>query len=455
MLGAYLIGQVPSGLLADRFGGARVLLAGLAAWSAATALTAAAAMPPETLLGGSAAAATATATATAVAALYASRLLLGLSSACAMPATTAAAVEWVPAPARAGAVAGVYAWFNLGGVAGLALAPRLAAAAGLPAAFLAAGAAGLLWAAGSAAALAAAGLGRHRQEWLQHELEERRHRHEQHEQHEQHPQQEQQVLNQQQQELNQQQQQQQQHSQQQPVERQAAGDKPAAGGDSAGGLPSLLRLSPAGRRQVALLCAAHAVIGCGFFLMQNWIPLYISSLGSGNALGAGAGAARAPSLAATGALSALPWLAAAAAGTLAGRAADAAIRRGGARPLTVRRRFQAAAFAGCAASALPLALVADPPLALAVGCLVANLASYSLSFGGFHAHLQDVAGASAGALQGLTNSCSIAAGALGSLATGRLVEATGAYGAAFGALAALYAAAAAVWAACLTADPVE
>lgn len=43
MLVAYLAGQVPAGALADRFGGIQVLLAGLACWSAATALTALAA----------------------------------------------------------------------------------------------------------------------------------------------------------------------------------------------------------------------------------------------------------------------------------------------------------------------------------------------------------------------------------------------------------------------------
>jgi hypothetical protein len=96
MLAAYLVGQLPAGALADRFGGLRVLLFGLALWSAATALTALA-----TAGGG-------------LAAVYASRLLLGAASACAMPCVSAAAVAWVPAAARAGAVSSVYALFNVG-----------------------------------------------------------------------------------------------------------------------------------------------------------------------------------------------------------------------------------------------------------------------------------------------------------------------------------------------------
>lgn len=112
MLAAYLAGQLPAGLLADRFGGPRVLLVGLALWSAATALTAAAAAP--LCLDGGGSCAGGSGAAPALAALYASRLLLGLSSACAMPCVTATAVEYVPTAARAGAVSTVYALFNIG-----------------------------------------------------------------------------------------------------------------------------------------------------------------------------------------------------------------------------------------------------------------------------------------------------------------------------------------------------
>jgi hypothetical protein len=100
MLGAYLLGQVPAGVLADRHGGLSVLLWGLALWSCATALTAAApgAGPPA-----------------ALPVLYASRVLLGAASACAMPCVSAAAVAWVPPRARAAAISLIYAFFNIGG----------------------------------------------------------------------------------------------------------------------------------------------------------------------------------------------------------------------------------------------------------------------------------------------------------------------------------------------------
>ncbi|KAF6257007.1 hypothetical protein COO60DRAFT_48662 [Scenedesmus sp. NREL 46B-D3] len=86
-----------------------------------------------------------------------------------------------------------------------------------------------------------------------------------------------------------------------------------------------------------------------------------------------------------------------------------------------------------------------PRAVSAVLCLTANLTFYSLSYGGFHAHLQDVCGARAGVLQGVTNSASILAGLLGSLLTGCVVEMTGTYTAVFQMLAALYVVAAVIW----------
>lgn len=59
----------------------------------------------------------------------------------------------------------------------------------------------------------------------------------------------------------------------------------------------LLRLSPPLVLQVAVLCWAHAVIGWGFFILQNWIPMYVTRLGVSQ-------------LSSAGLLSSLPWLAA-------------------------------------------------------------------------------------------------------------------------------------------------
>lgn len=111
----------------------------------------------------------------------------------------------------------------------------------------------------------------------------------------------------------------------------------------------------------------------------------------------------------------------------------------------MRRLFQAGSFLGCGLSVLPLATSAQPGLVTAVLCLAGNLAAYSCSFGGFHPYLQEVAGPSAGLVQGLTNSCSIAAGIAASLLTGWAVDATGSYKTVFGLLAGLYVAAAGLW----------
>uniref|UniRef100_A0A383VPL3 Major facilitator superfamily (MFS) profile domain-containing protein n=1 Tax=Tetradesmus obliquus TaxID=3088 RepID=A0A383VPL3_TETOB len=395
MLAAYLAGQVPAGRLADKYSGTRVLLWGLCLWSLATALTAAAGLAVGT---------SSSSSWWPLAVIILSRVLLGLASACAMPCVAAMAVQWVPAAERASAISFTYANFNLGGVIGLTMVPLLADAFGGGGAFVISGAVGVAWAAVGAMIMqrvtaqhAAAG-GRSKAEGAatgdaaaagQGKL----------------------IAG-----SRQQGQQQQQPKQQQPPP------------------PFSWQLDAASTRQVALLCFAHAVIGFGFFLMQNWMPLYMASLGS-------------QGLAVTGRLSSMPWLAAAVAGMLAGSAADSLIRSG-LPTLSVRRLMQCISFAGCGLSVVPLALTTTPGLIPAVLCLTANLTFYSLSYGGFHAYLQDVAGAKAGVLQGVTNSASILAGLLGSLLTGWVVDATGSYSAVFWVLAALYGVAAVVWAVC-------
>ena len=126
VLGGYVVGQVPSGALADRLGGLRVLITGLALWSAATstiALTAgwgAAALPALVLLRG----------------------LVGLAQSCMMPAV-AAAVATLPTNRRASSSGIIYACFSLGTVISLGVSPPLAAAAGWPSVFACYGALGL------------------------------------------------------------------------------------------------------------------------------------------------------------------------------------------------------------------------------------------------------------------------------------------------------------------------
>jgi len=95
--------------------------------------------------------------------------------------------------------------------------------------------------------------------------------------------------------------------------------------------------------------------------------------------------------------------------------------------LTVRRFMHSFCCLGCAASVLPLALNPAPSLALAVTCLTLMLSCYGTSYGGFHSYLQQVATDSAGVLQGMTNSCSVFMGILGTTAAGLALEATGSY----------------------------
>jgi len=283
----------------------RVLLAGLAIWSLATAGTALAAVAAAPL-----------------AVIVAGRLLLGLASSCAMPTVTAISSTHIPPGRRASSVASIYALFNVGGVVGLALTPLVADALGWPAAFGLSGALGLAWAAGGAA-------------WVR----------------------------------------------RLPPPRPAPAPPPAADGPPA-------RPPAGGARsawvQVAVLCYAHASIGWGFFILQNWVPLYVSHLGITR-------------LSLAGALSSLPWLAAAAAAVAAGALADWLLLR--MPTVAVRRRMHTLCTLGCAASFVPLALSPCPHPALAIGCLTANLAFYAFSYGGFHAYLQDVAREDAGTLQ--------------------------------------------------------
>ncbi|GIL74756.1 hypothetical protein Vretifemale_4681, partial [Volvox reticuliferus] len=179
--------------------------------------------------------------------------------------------------------------------------------------------------------------------------------------------------------------------------------------------------------QVAVLCWCHGVIGWGFFVLQAWTPMYLQSLGIVD-------------LANAGLLASLPWLAAAFTGTVAGGLADRLVRSGRTTRLAVRRGMHVVSTLGCAAAVLPLAAAPGgslPPMAATV-CLVAAVGCYGFSFGGFHAYVQDVAAADAGQLLGLTNTASILGGIAGNLATGAVLQATGSYGIVFWVAAALY-----------------
>ena len=135
-LWGYGLGQVPSGMLSDRFGGPRVLLGGLALWSLATL-----ALP------------LARSSAAPLAVLTLTRVLFGFGSAVALPAVSATVSRLVPASRRASNLAVIYAAFNLGSLAGMGSTPPLIANAGWPACFVLYGMLGLCWTVVATAAL--------------------------------------------------------------------------------------------------------------------------------------------------------------------------------------------------------------------------------------------------------------------------------------------------------------
>lgn len=109
LLNAITIEQIPTGLLADRVGGARALCAGLIAWSIALAALATAplATSPFTIILGA-------------------RAALGAAQAVMMPGVSAAAAQFFPPSIRASKTSSVYAFYSLGTVMGLGSTPIIA-----------------------------------------------------------------------------------------------------------------------------------------------------------------------------------------------------------------------------------------------------------------------------------------------------------------------------------------
>jgi MFS transporter, ACS family, solute carrier family 17 (sodium-dependent inorganic phosphate cotransporter), other len=123
----YLLFQVVSGSLAQRFGGKRVLTVAVLWWSLCALLTPLAAVA-------------------SVAVLVAARIGLGLGEAAVLPACYDLFSRWIPAGERGRAVGRFMCGIPLGQIAGLALTGYLTARAGWPASFYLFGALGLLWA---------------------------------------------------------------------------------------------------------------------------------------------------------------------------------------------------------------------------------------------------------------------------------------------------------------------
>ncbi|GAX85008.1 hypothetical protein CEUSTIGMA_g12429.t1 [Chlamydomonas eustigma] len=474
MLSGYLLGQLPSGSFADSFGGDRVLMIGLFLSSAA--LAAAASAPGLIAV-------------TPLIALAATRVAFGLFSAAAMPSVSAMVATWVPHASRSTVTALIYAAFNMGGVLGLALTPAANYALGWEGTLVGTGAVGAVWAfLGWACLQYARGLdNRSQQPAAVAEMVSRpvsvivgHHIHDDAKKR-----------------VNERQTRQpaaaaaaadggvnneRQTRQPAAAATAAAGDdggvnerqtrQPSAAAD--GGLemsttgsglgtwhdksstliagsssllpatayqetssaPSFTSLQPAATSsniiepwrnslKVGVLCWCHGVIGWGFFVMSSWLPMYLTSLGHDK------------SLLNVGVMSSLPYLATAVVMTFAGTIADKLINMGIV-TLKVRKIMHGLSAVGCAATILPLALSSSCSPEVATLWLIAFQCCYAVSFGGFHPHVQEVAGRDAGLMLGITNSCSIAMGILGNLITGMLVSNTGCFSTVFALTSLLY-----------------
>jgi MFS transporter, ACS family, solute carrier family 17 (sodium-dependent inorganic phosphate cotransporter), other len=122
----YLWLQLLGGWMADRFGGKRVLAAGVALWSLATFLT-----PPAASI--------------SFGALLAMRAMLGAGEALNFPAVHSIAARWTIGSERARAIALHFSGIDLGTMIALLISPVIVIALGWPAVFYISGALGLVW----------------------------------------------------------------------------------------------------------------------------------------------------------------------------------------------------------------------------------------------------------------------------------------------------------------------
>ncbi|PKU68872.1 putative anion transporter 3, chloroplastic [Dendrobium catenatum] len=125
-LWGYLASSLAGGILADRYGGKRVMAYGVAIWSLATLLTPYAAEHSTAML-------------------LATRTLFGLAEGVALPSMNTLLSRWFPGHERASAVGISMAGFHLGNVMGFLATPVLAAKVGINGSFGFFGLMGFLW----------------------------------------------------------------------------------------------------------------------------------------------------------------------------------------------------------------------------------------------------------------------------------------------------------------------
>jgi predicted MFS family arabinose efflux permease len=193
-------------------------------------------------------------------------------------------------------------------------------------------------------------------------------------------------------------------------------------------------------RHTWAIIAVNFVNHWGYFIYLNWMPTYFS-----RTLGLGVGA--------SSALSFLPWLLMACGSSAAGILADGLVARRGWSVTRVRKTMQSVAFL-VPALALVVLAQPGLPAAVAVGSMCLALGATSLGQAGFVANMTDIAPTAGGRMFGLCNTFGCAAGVLGVTAVGVVVEALGSFAPVFAATAGMYVVATGVWLAWCTGERV-
>ena len=314
--------------------------------------------------------------------LIAARFLFGAASGCAVPSAAAAVAKYIPSDQKSVGLSTVFAAFNCGSAFGLLLAGGLIATAGWQTVFTVFGLVGLVWAVLGFFLLPDA-------------------------------------------------------ARQAPSKE----EKSVVTKNSSSSFSSIPRwMIP----QLLSLAWCHMCVNFGFFQLQSWLPAYMArdlrfTLGN------------------SGLIAAFPWFVCAAASFTSGKVADKQIQNGEER-WKVRRAAMRIATVGPALSLSLLAALnsvgvlnsaaGSTPLwaiSLAIGLVASTLATQAVAIAGFHAYLQDVAPAKAGAFLGVTNTLGVFAGIAANVLTGVILTKTGKFDLVFLVTAAVYLSSGAVW----------
>ena len=378
--------QILGGVAADRVGGARVLLVGLGLWSLAVT-----AIPVASTLS------------TPVTMLVAARVLFGAASGCAIPASAAAVATCVVSERRASSLSFIFTFFNCGSAFGLLLAGGLIATLGWQSVFLAFGGLGVAWSTFGYTALPASAKG-----VVGRVIVTKSNKVQNSNGNGNKPSAESDGI----------------------VEEMEGEEAKTKDGPGSSSLMSWMKLPRWMYPQLAALAWCHVCINWGFFILQSWLPVYLSKeLGF--------------SLGGSGAVSAVPWFLTALMAYSSGQVADALLTKRGWERWRVRQLMMNVATIGPCLGLLTLPAAKSTPAALAL--LAAILGTQAVSIAGYHSYLQDVAPTAAGAFLGITNTLGVIAGIVANLLTGYIVESTGGFAYVFLVTAGVYASSGVVW----------